>query len=391
MDEDAGVGGIRTFILLSTAGAASGWLSSQVGSPWVFVVTLVLAVAFLIAGYTVTVHAGVAEPGLTTEIAALVTVLLGGLVMFGWPGLAVGLGITTAAVLAFKAPLHGLVDKVGQKDLYAALSLLIASFIILPILPDRNVDPLDALNPRSLWLLVILITAMSEVGYIAVRALGSSTGTALTGFLGGIASSTAVTLSFARKSKEDEAPAAALAAGILLAWLVMVLRIVILVFAVQRPLMGFVAVPIAVMGVLTLVAVIVFLRQGTGQGTRPAENVALRNPFSLGAAMRFALFFALILLVVAAVRKYFPPTSMYFVAGIAGITDVDAITLSMARMAREGGGEQLAARAIIIAAVTNTLIKGGMVVALGSRELARRVAPAALIILLSGLVAAFLA
>ena len=391
MDEDAGLGGIRTFILLSMAGAASGWLSSQLGSPWIFAVTLLLAVAFVIAGYSLTVQSGAAEPGLTTEIAALVTVLLGGLVMFGWPGLAVGLGITTAAVLAFKAPLHGLVEKVGQEDLYAGLSLLIATFIILPILPDEKIDPLDALNPRSLWMLVILIAAMSEVGYIAVRALGSSKGTALTGFFGGLVSSTAVTLSFSKKSKEGEAPAAALAAGILLAWLVMVLRIVVLVFAVHRPLMGYIAVPIGVMGVLTLAAVIVFLRRGAGRGARDAEEVPLRNPFSLGSAVRFALFFAVILLIVAAVRKYLPPSSVYFVAGIAGLTDVDAITLSMARMAQEGGGEELAARAITIAAVSNTLIKGGMVVGLGSRDLAKRVGPAALIILVAGLVAAFMA
>jgi len=390
MDEDAGLGGIRTFILLSMAGAASGWLSYQLGSPWIFAVTLLLAVAFVVAGYSLTVQSGAAEPGLTTEVAALVTVLLGGLVMFGYPGLGVGLGITTAAVLAFKAPLHGLVDKVGQEDLYAGLSLLIASFIILPLLPDRTIDPLDALNPRSLWLLVILIAALSEVGYIAVRALGSSKGTAVTGFFGGIVSSTAVTLSFSKKSKENEAPAAALAAGILLAWLVMVLRIVILVFAVHRPLLRFVALPVGVMGVLTLVAVIVFVRQGAGRKAEDGEDVPLRNPFSLRSAIQFALFFALILLVVAAVRKYLPPSGIYFVAGLAGLTDVDAITLSMARLAQDGGGEQLAARAITIAAVSNTLIKGGMVLGLGSRDLARRVTPAAAGILVAGLVAAFI-
>jgi uncharacterized membrane protein (DUF4010 family) len=138
------------------------------------------------------------------------------------------------------------------------------------------------------------------------------------------------------------------------------------------------------------VAVVVFLRQGAGHKAQDAEGVPLRNPFSLGSAVRFALFFAVILLVVAAVRKYLPPSGVYLVAGLAGLTDVDAITLSMARMARGGGGDELAARAVTIAAVSNTLIKGGMVVALGSRDLSRRVAPAALVILVAGLVAAFL-
>jgi uncharacterized membrane protein (DUF4010 family) len=389
-EEDAGVGGIRTFILLSMAGAASGWLSLQVGSPWIFVATLLLAVGFVIAGYTVTVGSGAAEPGLTTEVAALVTVLLGGLVMYGWPALAVGLGIITAAVLAFKDPLHGLVEKVGQQDLYAGLSLLIATFIILPILPNETVDPLEALNPRSLWLLVILIAGLSEVGYIAVRALGASRGTVLTGFFGGLASSTAVTLSFAKQSKEEKAPVDALAAGILLAWLVMAVRILVLVIAVHRPLLREVALPIGTIGILTLASAVYFWRRGAGAKARDGEDVSLRNPFSLAAAIRFALFFAVILLVVAAVRKYLPPSGMYLVAGLAGLTDVDAITLSMARLARDGGGDVLAERAITIAAVANTLIKGGMVMTLGSRDLARRITPAALIILVAGLVAAFI-
>jgi uncharacterized membrane protein (DUF4010 family) len=388
MEEDAGLGGIRTFILLAMAGAASAWISSQLGAPWIFVATLLLASGFVMAGYVLTVRSGVAEPGLTTEVGALVTVLLGGLVMFGWPGLAVGLGIITAAVLAFKAPLHGLVKKVGEEDLYAALTLLIATFIILPVLPNRDLDPLHALNPRQLWMLVILIAALSEVGYIAVRALGEARGTAITGFFGGLVSSTAVTLSFARKSKEQGAQPDALAAGILLAWLVMVLRILVLVVAVHRPLLGYVTLPIGVIGGVTLAASVFYLRGSAGR--KATDGVPLRNPFSLTAAVRFALFFAVILLLVAAVQKYMPPQGVYLVAGLAGLTDVDAITLSMARMARDGGGEELAARAVTIAAVTNTAIKGGMVVMLGSRDLARRLVPAAVIILVLGLATAFL-
>ncbi len=389
--EDAGVGGIRTFILLATAGAASAWLSAQLGAHWIFAITVLVASAFVLAGYTLTVGSGAAQPGLTTEVAALVTVLLGGLVMFGWPGLAVGLGITTSAVLAFKAPLHGLAARIGEADLYAGIKLLIATFIVLPILPDRTVDPLDALNPRQLWMLVILIAALSEVGYVAVRALGEARGSALTGFFGGLASSTAVTLSFARKSGEKAAPVDALAAGILLAWLVMVVRIVVAAAVVYRPLLAELALPLGLMGAATLGAAVLFLRRGPSDAGQARDSVPLQNPFSLSAAIRFALFFALILVLVALVRRSVSPQGMYLVAALAGLTDVDAITLSMARLARDGGGAEVAGLAVVIAALTNTAVKGGMVMLLGSRDLARRVTPALVVILLVGLGAAFLA
>jgi uncharacterized membrane protein (DUF4010 family) len=282
------------------------------------------------------------------------------------------------------------VKKVGEEDLYAALTLLIATFIVLPLLPNRTLDPLDALNPRQLWMLVILIAALSEVGYIAVRALGEARGTAVTGFFGGLASSTAVTLSFSRRSKEQAAQQDALSAGILLAWLVMVIRILVLVVTVHRPLLRYIVLPIGLIGLITLGGVAVFLRRSSGGSKEHTDDVALRNPFSLRSAIRFALFFAAILLLVAAVRKYMSPQGVYLVAGVAGLTDVDAITLSMARMARDGGGELLAARAVTIAAVTNTVVKTAMVFMLGSRDLARRMVPVAVTILIVGLVAAFL-
>lgn len=390
MDEDAGLGGIRTFILLAMAGAASAWISAQVGAAWIFAATLVVTTGFVLAGYAITVQSRAAEPGLTTEIAAVVTVLLGGLVMFGWPALGVGLGITTAAILAFKAPLHGLVKKVGEEDLYAGLTLLIATFIVLPLLPNRTLDPLDALNPRQLWTFVILIAALSEVGYIAVRALGETRGTTLTGFFGGLASSTAVTLSFSRKSKGQSAQPDVLSAAILLAWVVMVIRIVVVVTAVHRPLLRYIALPIGLIGFVTLGGAVFYVRRGSGGSGESTEDVPLRNPFSLTFAIRFALFFAGILLLVAVVRKYMPPQGVYLVAGLAGLTDVDAITLSMARLARDGGGEMFAARAVTIAAITNTVVKTGMVLMLGSRDLARRMVPVAIAIVIVGLVAAFL-
>ena len=147
------------------------------------------------------------------------------MVMFGERELAIALGVVTAAVLAYKQPLHGFVDKLGWDDVYAGLRLLIATFIALPLLPNRTIDPWGALNPYELWLLVILISSLSLVGYVLTRWLGPARGTALTGLTGGLVSSTAVTLSFAREARDNAQNVAALACGILLAWAVMFFRV----------------------------------------------------------------------------------------------------------------------------------------------------------------------
>ena len=162
--------------------------------------------ALVFAGYWLVSRAQDGAFGLTTEIAAVAVFLLGAMTMLGHRELAIGLGVVTAAALAYKQPLHGLVAKLGWDDVYAGVRLLVATFIILPLLPDRTLDPWEALNPYKLWLLVILISSLSLVGYVATRWLGAGRGTALTGITGGLVSSTAVTLSFARRSRTSRRP-----------------------------------------------------------------------------------------------------------------------------------------------------------------------------------------
>ena len=385
---DLGLGGIRTFIMVAMAGALGGWLSVQLQAPLIFIVALLILASLLLAGYVITVKQGKASPGLTTEIAALVIYLLGGTVMFGYPELAVGLAITTSAILAFKEPLHGLVEKMGREDIYAGLKLLIASFIVLPLLPNRALDPLQALNPYQLWLLVILISALSFSGYVAVRILGQARGTALTGIFGGLVSSTAVTLAFSRRSREHEDGhlGDALAAGILLAWAVMFVRILVEVLVVHAPLLGLVVGPMAVMAVLAAILGLVFLRRGSAASKQAMgqELVPFTNPFSLTSAIKFAGFFAAVLLVVEVAKRTLPGQGLYAVAALAGLTDMDAITLSMATFAREGGDQAVAANAIAIGALSNTLVKGGMVVALATVGLKRRMVVATGVVLMAG-------
>ncbi len=252
-DGDISVGGLRTFILFAMLGAIGGWLAKLLDFPWILVAVVLATLVAVVASYVLAARVQPDALGLTTELAALAICLLGAMVMLGHREIAVALAIAIAAALAYKQPLHGMVSRLGAEDVYAGVRLLAATFIVLPLLPDRAIDPWGALNPQKLWLLVLLISGLSLVGYVAVRLLGPDRGIPLTGLTGGLVSSTAVTLSFARQSREkgQARSAPAFACGILIAWGVMFLRVLATVLIVNRallprlvlPFLGMAAVP----------------------------------------------------------------------------------------------------------------------------------------------------
>lgn len=388
--EAAHTAGLRTFTLLALLGAGAGFLARSLASPWILAAALLVTGAFVAAGYFVTARTSQDGKGLTTEVAAVVVFLLGAMVMFGHQELAIGLGVVTAAVLAYKQPLHGFVDKLGWDDVYAGLRLLIATFIALPLLPDQAIDPWGALNPYKLWLLVILISSLSLVGYVLTRMLGPARGTALTGLTGGLVSSTAVTLSFAKEGRDNPKNAAALTCGILLAWAVMFVRVIVLVAVVNRALLTQVLVPFAVMAVVAGgFAAFLYFRGGAKDGTAAKGSLTVQNPFSLTAAAKFAALFAVVLLAVKIVQEHFPPSGLYAVAALAGLTDVDAITLSMSEFAKSSE-PAVAVMAIVIAALTNTIVKCGMAFVIAGAAFGKPLLFATIATLLAGLGTAFI-
>lgn len=388
-EHDQGIGGIRTFTLFALTGGVAAWLSLELDSVWIFIGIGLCMTAAVLAGYIVNARANSASVGMTTEIAAVVVYLLGGTTLFGHSGLAVALAITVSVILAIKRPLHKLVGKIDQEDLYAGLKLLVATFIVLPVLPNRTVDPWDALNPYKMWWLVILISGLSLVGYIASRVLGSQRGTALTGFFGGLASSTAVSLDFARRSRTEgttAVTASAFATGLLLSWVVMFGRVIVEVAVVHAPLLANLLVPMITMAMVTAAAAIGMYRLSSGSSTQSSQ-VPLKNPFSLASAIKFALLFSIVLLGVKIVQQYTEGEGLYLVAALAGLTDVDAITLSMAAFARNGGHTGVAVNSITIAVMTNTAVKCGVVTALGSAALRNRTLAATACVVIAGVVA----
>ncbi|HKA66264.1 MAG TPA: MgtC/SapB family protein [Methyloceanibacter sp.] len=391
-EEGAGhIAGLRTFILLALLGASAGWLSRTLSTPSILAAALLIVGAVVVAGYFVTARSSKDGKGLTTEVAAVVVFLLGAMVMLGYSALAIGLGVVTAAVLAYKQPLHGFVEKLGWDDVYAVVRLLIATFIALPLLPNEPIDPWGALNPYKLWLLVILISSLSLVGYVLTRLLGANRGVALTGLMGGLASSTAVTLSFAKEGREKPEIANALGCGILLAWAVMFVRVPVLVAVVNRALLAPLLVPFLVMAATVgAFAAFYYFRDGSTEKRGSAKGeVDVKNPFSLMAAAKFGVLFAVILLAVKIVQQTMPPSGLYAVAALSGLVDVDAITLSMAEFAKSGEA-RVAVISIVIAALSNTLVKCGMAFAVAGLTSGKPLLIATAATLFAGLAAAFL-
>ncbi len=309
----------------------------------------------------------------------------------GGSEIAIGLAVVTTAVLAYKDPMHGFVKKLGWNDVYSGLQLLIATFVALPLLPDKPIDPWGALNPYQLWLLVILISGLSLVGYALTRWLGPGKGALITGFAGGLVSSTAVTVSFSREARTNPENTTAFASGILVAWAIMFVRVLVIVGVVNRTLLGPLLVPfVAVAAVAAGAAALLFYRRS--MKARPAnaqKDIHVANPFSVASAAKFAAFFAVVLVAVKIAQEHFSSGGVYAVAALAGLTDVDAITLSMSELARHGE-VGVAVVAIVIAALVNTVVKCAIAFVVGGVSLGKPLLWATIAMLAAGLASVLL-
>jgi len=377
---EASFGGVRTFPLFALAGA----LGALIGE-WLLV-ALALAVGGLLAvSYLRETGDGDDEElGLSTEMAALAVFGLGALSTARIAGLAttdrlllVGAGTTAVlGLLALKRGLHEFVAKVEKADVYSTVKLLLLSVVILPLLPDRDMGPLTAFNPRSIGLLVVLISGIGFAGYIAIRVFGANKGLGLTGLLGGLTSSTAVTLTFSGRAKETPTLVPACAVAIVLASATMFPRLALELAAVSPALAAHAAMPLAAAAAVGLGAGgLLYLRstRESRAGARP-EKLRLKNPFTLLSALKFALLFTAVLLVSRFAIRYFSDAGVMVSAVLTGLADVDAISLSVARLVESGDlSIHAGAIAVGLAAGANTLAKVVIALVLGGWRLAVRV------------------
>ena len=360
--------GIRTFSLMALLGAVSAFITEQQGILPFLVVYAGLALLVWLS-YLGDVYRGRQE-GITTEVAALLTPLFGAMVVWGHAELATALGVITALTLSLKPRLHRVAQRMSSEDLWAMLEFALIAAVVLPLLPDRTFGPLDVLNPYEIWLLVVLVSGIGFFGYVLMKVLGAERGIGLAGILGGIASSTATTLSFSGRSKKHPGLSSAFGRGIILSSSMMFPRVLVEVFAVYSPLVADVFVPVAAMFVTGVAAFAVTWWRDRSDELSDEEAVDLSNPLNLSTAIKFGLLFAMVLIVTKGSDRFFGTAGVYAASVITGVADVDAITLSASELAATGGIEpQVAAVAIILAVLTNTITKAALAVILGSRQL----------------------
>ena len=378
-------GGIRTFALMSLLGAVAAFLTDQYG-PLIFLAVYLGLILLLWASLLASSMRGV-EEGITTEVTALLVPLFGAMMIWNQPAVAAALGVITALILALKPRLHGAARRMSAEDLRATLEFSIITAVVLPLLPNEGFGPFGVLNPFQIWLLVVFISGIGFLGYVLMKYLGPERGIGITGLLGGLASSTATTLSFAGRSKTNAGLSTVLAQGILLASCVMFPRVLIEVAVVNPALVRQVVVPLATMLIAGVIAVYILRRRGRAEEKAVHGGVELSNPLRLKTAITFGLVFAVVLVAVEAANEYFGSAGVYIASILAGITDVDSITLSVSNLSLKGLLDpRVAAIAIILATIMNTIAKAVMAMVLGTPRLRRLVSRAFGLVVLAGLI-----
>ena len=360
-------GGIRTFVLVAILGfmATMGYF---VLSPWVYVgVFLVVAV---LTGISYGITASRGDIGATTEFSAIITFLLGTLLFLGYIEISLVLTVLVLVLLSAKVQLHSIIGKITSDELVAFIRFVVLALLIVPFLPDATYGPFAVLNPREIGWVILLISGLELVGYVLMKLMDSRSGILLSGLLGGLLSSTVVTWVFAKKSKENDTYSLSCAVGILAASCIMILRVFIWVWVFNEALFRqvyWVFIPV----LLVAVAVTLFFYfKGRGEGK--ADNfVQQGNPLHLQGAILFGFIYCVILLLVSYANEQLGDGGFLLSSAVAGLSDINAITISVAKLAGAKLDFSIAAKAVLLATISNTLVKMGIGIWAGSKALRR--------------------
>lgn len=369
VNEGERVAGLRTFGLTGLLGGVAGLLSGYLD---------VAVLGFIFLGFSGVVALAYtlrqrvsADAGVTSLITLLLTFVLGALATLDHVNLAVSAAVVTTFLLRFKHTLHSWLKKLEERELHAALLLLLISVVLLPALPNRGYGPWQVLNPYEIWWMVVLVAGISFVGYFTMKLAGTQKGVLLTALTAGLASSTALTLHFSRLSTKQKGMNNLFAAGILVACGTMFLRMLLISSFINPALFKLLIMPIAAMTAVTLFSAAVVWRKSAGGET--GEFVRLINPLELKAALFFGALLVLVILLGELAIHYFGEAGIYVLALVSGIADVDPINLTLSRMSLTDLSLDVAVLGIVIASCANTLLKAGLAVAVGGAVLGVRV------------------
>lgn len=356
-DEGDRVAGIRTFSLTGLLGGIWAELSHVINE-WILAVVFLSFTALIITSYIIENRVREQKDiGITTEVALLLTFSLGIWAALGNYAYALGTAVVAVVLLNLKPVFHRWLKMIEVKEIYAGIKLLVISVILLPLLPDQGYGPWNSLNPYWIWWMVVLISGLAFVGYFLMKFLGERLGTLLTAITGAIASSTAVTLSMAQFAKEKKISSSTIfVAGVLVASAIMFVRVIIEVAVVNRNLLHPLWIPLSIMLILIGGAGI-YLWKRFNNTINEEPSIELKNPLQFFTALQFGFLLALILLMATALEKWYGQQGIYILALFSGFMDVDAITLSLSRMAQTTLNPVIATTGIIISVVTNTVVK----------------------------------
>ncbi|MEA3401784.1 MAG: MgtC/SapB family protein [Armatimonadota bacterium] len=362
--------GIRSFMLVSATATVAALIAEQTDQVWVLPAAFLALGALLVIGHLGYLEEG--RRGLTTELAALMTFGLGIIVYTGPMELAIALGVVTAAVLHFKPQLHDLADRTRGEDIYAMVQFGLVAFVVLPVLPNRNFGPYDVLNPYHIWLMVVLVSGINLAGYVSLKYVDGRHGGVVSGLLGGLASSTATTFSFSKRARDAADFVYPAGLAIIVATAVTAPRMAVLIGVVNSDFLVRAWLPLTFMFLASLAPFAwLWLRGGGSPSSEPPE---VKNPAEVRAAIIFGVLYALVSLALAAAQQHFSDAGTYTVSALSGLTGVDAITLSTARLA---GVDRIASAqaidVIVIAYISNLVAKGALAAIVGTTELARMI------------------
>ncbi|MDH5573471.1 MAG: DUF4010 domain-containing protein [Gammaproteobacteria bacterium] len=371
--EGGRVAGLRTYALISLLGGIMALLALKTHIILLGFGFLGLSLVSIAAYYHRITQQD--DVGITSVIASFLAFVLGSLCVMGYTNIAAPSAVIITLLLNIKPTLHRFIQKIEQVELFATLKLLLISVVILPVLPNKTFDPWNALNPYQIWWMVVLVAAISFVGYFAVKITGTRYGALITGVFGGLASSTAVTLHLSRMAKEQPSHTNVIAAGILAACATMFPRVLIIISVFNIALFQKLMMPMLMIGFCLYIFVFIYWKLPAAHPTQVPPS-SLKNPFSLSVALQFGLLLALIMFLSHGMTNLFGNSGIYLLAGASGIADVDAITLSIANMDSTTLTIQVGSYAVLIAAVMNSVVKTGISLFIGSQKLGLRIATA---------------
>lgn len=357
--------GIRTFPLIGLFGFTSALISS-ITVDWIYgIFFLGFALLSTAAYYSAAIRG---RRGGTSEVSGFLVYILGSMVFWGYMHLPVILAIIITLLLSLKIQLHSFVGKIGAEDIYATLKLAILTLIILPILPDKTIGPLNILNPTHIWYMVIFVSGLSFLGYILIKLYGTKKGIFFTSILGGLVSSTAFTFSISKKSINEENLSLNYGLGIVAASSMMFIRALIIISILNFVFAGIVVIPFLIFALIGFIIFFVLYKK-TSQVSE--EEIIIRNPFELKSAFLFGIIFGATILITKLAQLYLGNQGIYIASSLAGVSSIDAIIISLSRLLNESISGEEAKKAIIFATLSNTFVKIIITFIWGSKNLSK--------------------